>query len=319
MNAPDVSVVIPLFDGAAFLEPTLRAVLAQQGVRLELLVVDDGSRDAGPAIVQRVAPGARLLRQPNAGVCAARNHGLREARAAAVIFLDQDDLWHPQMLARQLAVLRAEPGRVAAVCPYHHWRPLAGGAYPEPASIWGHAQAPLPPPRLDPAFSGWVYHQFLWDCWALTSATLLDTAAVRAAGGFDQGLPFSEDWELWLRLSRQGTFACLDTPPVLYRHHGVQESRRVRERDFRVELLLKTAAEHGLASRDGRAMEPARFRRLIAGYEAAFAYHHLLHGDRRLGARTMWRAWRRDPGQWKRLAQALAGWAGWRPGGRGAA
>jgi glycosyltransferase involved in cell wall biosynthesis len=315
MAGPDISVVIPVFNGQRFLAPTLHAVLAQQGVALELIVVDDGSTDGSPATVRRVAPQARLIEQRNAGVCAARNRGLAEARGRAVIFLDQDDIWHPLMLARELAVLDADPERVAAVCPYHHWRPGSvvggeSGAYPDPASVWG-AERPC---ELDPDFTGWVYHQFLFDCWALTSATLLRRDAVQALGGFDVNLPFSEDWDLWLRLSRRGTFALLNWPSVLYRHHAVQGSREVRDRDWRVELLKKNAAEHGLASRDGRAMDPTRFQELLARYEAAFGYHHLAHGDRDRGARAMLAAWRRRPLHLARLAKGLAGLAGWRPG-----
>lgn len=308
MADPDISVVIPVYNGERFLEPTLRAVLAQQGVGLELIVVDDGSTDRSLDVVARVAPGARVFRQSNAGVCRARNRGLAEARGRAVIFLDQDDLWHPLTLARELSVLDAEAERVAAVCPYHHWPPVAG-RYPEPASIWGDER----PITLDPEFTGWVYHQFLFDCWALTSGTLLRRDAVVAAGGFDESLPFSEDWDLWLRLSRQGTFALLEWPVVLYRHHAVQGSRQVRERDWRTELLLRNAAEHGLASRDGRAMAPGRFQDLLARYEADFGYHHLQFGDRRRGAQVMLAAWRRRPRHVRRLLMGLAALAGWRP------
>lgn len=308
MAMPAVSVVIPVFNGAGHLEPTLRSVLAQRGVDFELILVDDGSTDASMAVATRVAPDATRLTQQNAGVCVTRNHGLAQARGRAVIFLDQDDIWHPQMLARQLALLDADPGLVAAVCPYHHWRPRAG-EYPEPAAIWRDEL----PPALNPEFSGWVYHQFLFDCWALTSGTLLRREAVVQAGGFDEALPFSEDWDLWLRLSRRGTFALLTWPSVLYRHHAVQGSRLVRARDWRLELLLRNAAEHGLASRDGRAMDPGRFQSLLARYQADFGYHHLLYGNRKQGARAMLAAWRRRPANLKRLVMGGAALLGWRP------
>lgn len=308
MNLPDVSVVVPVFNGARFLEPTLRSVLAQQAVDAELIVVDDGSTDESAETVSRVAPHALLLRQENAGVCVARNSGLARARARTVIFLDQDDLWHPKMLARQLALLDSDPALVAAVCPYHHWRPLRG-VYPDPAAVWGEPQKPT----LDPNFSGWVYHQFLFDCWALTSATLLRREAVLAAGGFNEALPFSEDWDLWLRLSRQGQFALLTWPSVLYRHHSIQGSRVVRERDWRLELLLRNASSHGLESPDGRAMEATRFQALLARYQADFGIHHLLYGDRSLGASALLASWKRQPRQLKRLLMGIAAMAGWRP------
>jgi GT2 family glycosyltransferase len=273
MTEPAVSVVVPVYNGAAYLERTLQSVLAQEGVALELIVVDDGSTDDSQAVVQRVAPHARLLAQPNAGRCAARNRGLHEARGRAVIFLDQDDVWHPDMLARQLARLDADPSLGAAVCRYLHWWPQRG-AYAAAEGLWGDD----PGPGIDPEFSGWVYHQFLFDCWALTSGTLLRRDVVVAAGGFDESLPFSEDWDLWLRLSNRATFALLTWPPVLYRQHAVQGSRVPRERDWRLELLLRQAREHGLASRDGRAIEQRRFTGLLAQYQFEFAYNHLQHG-----------------------------------------
>lgn len=303
-----VSVVVPTYNGERFLADTLRAVLAQTQPQVELIVVDDGSSDGSMAVAATVAPDALRLQQRNGGVSAARNHGLARARGRYVIFLDQDDIWHPRMLERQVAWLDAHPDIGAVVCRYHHWWP-AGGAYPVPESIWGDE----PPVDVDPAFSGHVFHQFLVDCWALTSGTMLRHEVVSAAGGFDLGLPYSEDWDLWLRLSRQTQFALLNWPPVLYRHHQVQGSAKMRQRDFRVELLLRHAEQHGLSSDDGRSLTRAQFAEVVAKYQAEFGYDHLDHGNRWIGVRALLAAWARQPRQLRRLALALAGSAGWRP------
>lgn len=303
-----VSVVIPTYNGERFVAETLRAVLAQTHPAVEIVVVDDGSSDGTCRIVQATAPGARLLQQKNARVSAARNKGLEAARGEYVIFLDQDDIWHPEQLARQVAWMQQHGDCGAVVCRYHHWYPVHG-SYPVPSAVW-----PADPGLVsDPDFTGWVYHQFLFDCWALTSGTLLRRSAVLAAGAFDTRLPYSEDWELWLRLSQQVPFALLQWPPVLYRQHPVQGSREVRRRDYRTELLLDHARRCGLKSRDGRAMEPARFDRIVAGYQAEFGYHHLQWGHRWTGVRALLAAWWRAPRQVKRLLLALAGTLGWRP------
>lgn len=303
-----VSVIIPTFNGQRWVADSLRAVSAQTHPSLEIIVVDDGSTDGTCEVVRQVAPHARLLTQANARVSAARNAGLAAAQGEFVIFLDQDDIWHPQQLARQVAWMQQHADCGAVVCRYHHWYP-AHGQYPAPAAVW----PPDPGLVSDPEFTGWVYHQFLFDCWALTSGTLMRRAAVLAAGGFDTHLSYSEDWDLWLRLSQQIQFALLQWPPVLYRQHPVQGSREVRQRDFRTELLLGYARRHGLKSRDGRAMAPARFAQIVSRYQGEYGYHHLQQGHRWTGVRSLALAWWRVPRQLKLLALALAGALGWRP------
>ena len=109
-----VAAVIPARDAEATLDETLRSVRAQTHRALGILVVDDGSRDRTPEIAAAHAaadPRVRLVRQANAGVAAARNRGIAEARAALVAPIDADDLWAPTKIERQLAALRrAGPG-----------------------------------------------------------------------------------------------------------------------------------------------------------------------------------------------------------------
>ena len=303
-----VSVVIPTFNGEAFIADTLRGVLAQTHPAVEIIVVDDGSADGTCQLVGQVAPAARVITQRNAGVSAARNAGLEAAQGRYVICLDQDDIWHPSQLARQMAAFAQHAGCGAVVCRYHHWY-LDGDAYPAPATVW-----PADPGLVvDADFTGWVYHQFLSDCWALTSGTLMLKEAVLGCGGFDTSLSYSEDWDLWLRLSQKVPFVLLQWPPVLYRQHPVQGSRSVRKQDFRTDLLLRYAATHGLASADGRAMAPGQFAETVSRYQAEFGYHHLQQGDRWTGVRALGLAWWRVPRHMKRLVLSLAGAVGWRP------
>ena len=308
-QADTISVIVPVYNGAAFLADTLRAVAAQTHPQVELILVDDESTDDSITVAETTGVPFKLLRQRNAGVSRARNNGLAAATGDFVCFLDQDDIWYPDHLARQLRVFDDHPGTDAVVSPYQHWYPGPTG-YGTPAQIF----PTRPTQETDPDFTGWVYHQFLRDCWALTSATLLRRQAVLACGGFDESLPFSEDWDLWLRLARQVRFAKLNWPPVLYRQHAVQGSRQARPVDHRCRLLLSTAAAHGLTSRDGRQVPRAEFDRQIARYEADFGYTHLQSGNATLGVRTLLRAWRRRPGAIRPLALALAGAMGWRPG-----
>jgi glycosyltransferase involved in cell wall biosynthesis len=305
--APPVSVVIAAYNGERYLEQTLRAVQAQ-AVRPEIIVVDDGSTDGSCDLVRRVAPEARLIRQANGGVSSARNNGLAAARGEFVAFLDQDDIWHTSHLERQLAALVAHPGSDVAASPFLRYIPQAG-RFPEPDTQW-----PAPRPmETDPHFSGWIYHQFMADCWALTSATTIRRTVLESLGGFDVGLPYSEDWELFLRLSRVSQWVRPTLPTVLYRQHPDQGSRKERRRDYRVELLLQFKNQHGLASRDGRSLTPRQFADIVAGYRREFGYHHLQHGHRWTGVRALWQAWRENPAHSRSLLLALAGASGWRP------
>jgi len=105
---PLVSVVIPLHDGAATIERTLLSVRAQTWTNLDIVVIDDGSGDAGPSrVAQHAADDARirLVGQANAGVAAARNHGAAVARGDILAFVDADDLWAPHKVERQMRAL----------------------------------------------------------------------------------------------------------------------------------------------------------------------------------------------------------------------
>src|SRR5262245_6124029 len=107
---PEVSVIVPTYNRAHLLRPSLASVLAEDA-DLEVIVVDDGSSDGTPEMLASLAePRLRVLVRPHAGIAAARNAGVAEARGAVIAFHDSDDLALPGRLTAPLAVLRAEPG-----------------------------------------------------------------------------------------------------------------------------------------------------------------------------------------------------------------
>ena len=108
-----VSVVIPCYNGERFIGDTLRSALAQTHAPLEVLVVDDGSKDGSAALAESFGPPVRVIRQPNQGESVARNRGMTEAVGDWIAFLDADDAWHPEKTARQLAALG--PADIASV------------------------------------------------------------------------------------------------------------------------------------------------------------------------------------------------------------
>src|SRR5713226_3858131 len=110
----DLSIVaiIPLYNGAKWIEETIRGVFAQTLQPDEFIVVDDGSTDDGPAIVEKLAQERpiTLLRKPNGGQSAARNFAVKHSTSALIALLDQDDIWHPKHLEALVEVFREHKG-----------------------------------------------------------------------------------------------------------------------------------------------------------------------------------------------------------------
>lgn len=202
MSSPLISVVIPAHDAETHLAETLASALAQRGrFELEVIVVDDGSRDATCALAESF-PGVRLIRQANAGPSAARNRGIAAARGGLVAFLDADDLWTPDKLAVQLAVLDAHP-RAALV-------------FGDCRLFWDDGEAArtmLEEYRLTPAGGGETaqiddpYPSLLTCNYVATSSALVRKDALLATGGFDESMRLVEDLDLWLRLALHHPFA----------------------------------------------------------------------------------------------------------------
>jgi len=105
---PKVSVIIPVFNGAKYLAEALQSVFSQMRRDYEVIVVNDGSTDDSIEICKQF-PDVRIIHQENQGQSAARNAGVRHARGEYIAFLDQDDRWYPEKLARQVPILEEGP------------------------------------------------------------------------------------------------------------------------------------------------------------------------------------------------------------------
>lgn len=197
-RGPTVSVVIPAYNAERHLAECLDSVLGQRGpFTLEVIVVDDGSRDASAAIAEGT-PGVRCLRQANAGPSAARNAGIRAATGDHVAFLDADDLWPSGKLAPQVAALEDDPalGLVFGDCRQfsgEQWfaRTEFQSSGLGPAA-WGRG------PRLPDAYARLVRSGFI-----TTGSVVARRSALLEAGGFAEDLRLAEDLDLWLRIARR--------------------------------------------------------------------------------------------------------------------
>lgn len=308
--SPLVSVIIPTYNCELYIAETLDSVLNQTFKDVEIIVVDDGSTDRTREIVAAYGQPVRLVAQSNAGVCTARNRGIREAAGRYVCLMDHDDYWFPDKLAEQVQMLRARPETGVVYSSFILWhRDSGSGKFPEPASFDLAAY----PDGIDPEFSGWIYHQFLLDCWMLTSTAMFRREVFDSCGVFDVNLPYSEDWELWLRVSRAYPFIKLRRPTTLYRQHPQQGNRMARSTDYRTRLLEQAARQWGLCSRDGRCVTRSQFKRQLAIYHAEFGLGHLRAGNLRFAVPALFGAWLAQPLRLKYLAYVPAALAGWRP------
>lgn len=308
-DAPLVSIIIPTYNCEKYIRYTIDCLLAQSYKNIDILVVDDGSVDRTAELVSAYPAPVRLVRQQNAGVCRARNRGLAEAKGDLICFMDHDDYWFPDKLELQVETLRNHPEAGVAYSAFIMWYEGEDGAHPPPSSFdldsYGDG--------TDPAFSGWIYHTFLLDCWMLTSTAIFRREVFAVSGTFDESLPYSEDWDLWLRMSRQHQFIKLRRPNTLYRQHAQQGNKVVRNVDYRSKLLSESASKWGLSSPDGRTITNTAFKMQLAKYRVGYALHHLKAGNRSSAFKGLLEAWLTFPPYLKPLAYGFAALFGWKP------
>jgi hypothetical protein len=223
--------------------------------------------------------------------------------------MDHDDYWYPDKLALQVEQMEQHPETGLVYSSFIFWPPDENGVFPDPGGLeWKSCLA-----GVDEKFSGWIYHLLLLDCWILTSAALIRAEVFEKCGAYDESRPYSEDWDLWLRISREYQVIKLNKPLTLYRQHQKQGNLMTRDTDYRTELLYDAVAKWGLCSPDGRCLTKRQFTQNIARYHMEFGLKHLASGSLKIANYSFLKAWMKDPLQLKSLACIPAGLLGWRP------
>ena len=194
------TVVIPTRNRSDLLRLTLTSILRQRDVELHVIVVDDGSTENVADVVTRSGDRrVRVVRHDvSKGVSTARNTGLSEATTEWVGFCDDDDLWSPDKLSRQIAA--AESAR-------RDWA-YAGCVYVNAELMVQNGERPLPPEEINAALSRYNAMP------AGASNVVVRGEVLRALGGFDTHITHLPDWDLWVRLARRGLPACIEDPLV---------------------------------------------------------------------------------------------------------
>jgi len=221
----EISVIIPTWNRAALLPRALESVLRQTLLPREIIVVDDGSDDTTGDLVCSRYPEVKYLHQPNLGVSAARNLGIRESSSSWIAFLDSDDEWLPGKLETQQKAVFNNPA--TRVC--------------HTDEIWIRNGKRVNSMKKHAKPGGWIFDQCLPLCCVSPSSILIHCGVLDDVGLFDESLPVCEDYDLWLRIfSRYPVLLVHQQLLKKYGGHDDQLSQKYWGMDrFRVQAMDK--------------------------------------------------------------------------------
>lgn len=213
MNGPMVSVVIPAYNVGWCVGKAIDSVLAQHFGDHEIIVVNDGSSDDTAAVLTAYGDAIRVIEQPNRGMSAARNTAIRAARGRYVAFLDADDWWLPDKLARQVELMEARPD-----LGFTSTAARVVDARGECLNLWQcrHDGTNV----LETLFA--ENAAIAGGC----SAVMVRRPLLERTGLFDENLRGFEDPDLWIRLAAVSGYACIPEPlvEILRREHSVSRN-----------------------------------------------------------------------------------------------
>jgi glycosyltransferase involved in cell wall biosynthesis len=298
---PLVSIIIPAFNSAPHIEETLQSVRAQTYPHFEVIIMDGGSTDATVAIAQAWAggdPRFKWFRQSDRATCtprvsAARNEAVDASTGELLAFLDADDIWFPEKLARQVELFRQHPAVGLTFTNYYYWDGVR-----DLDLRYGPGNFPPNQPRT----------RLIYSCLYGMSSVMARREIFQQANGFDESIPAAEDWDLWLRLAENGLETRGITEPMLrYRlHPGNASKQTIRTGENAIRLLEKNRDRWRFPADRGdfeRALQNERCKLELA------RARQWLDTDPARVAPAMWRAWRLNPGQFKWLWRwACAAW-----------
>ena len=250
---PLVSAIIPTYDRACVVERAIRSVLDQTFRDYELIVVDDGSRDGTDGVLSRFEGRLTAVFQENRGVSAARNAGIARAQGELLAFLDSDDEWLPDKLARQVAAF--DPCRPWFAC--------------HTDELWRANGTQVRQKEIHRKQGGFFFERALERCLISPSSVMLSRSLLDRVGSFDESLPAAEDYDLWLRITAFHEVVFIPEPLVVKHGGGPDQlSRLVPGIDrFRIQAIVKILSDPQLRPdyRRAAACELIRKCRIVAG------------------------------------------------------
>ena len=209
-----VSVVIPTYNYGRFIKEAINSVLTQTHPPSEIIVVDDGSSDETAAVVGAFGDAVKYVRQDNAGVCAARNRGVRESTSELIAFLDADDTWERLNVEKQVARFERDEEIGLVHCALREFDAETG------ETIRLH---------MDGCEEGVANNLLLWEAPVIVGpgAVTVSRKAFDHVGGFDTRMKVGEDWDFCYRVARLFKIGFVAEPLVNYRSHNAAAHRNV--------------------------------------------------------------------------------------------
>jgi glycosyltransferase involved in cell wall biosynthesis len=261
MGTPLVSIIMPCYNGGAFLAEAIASVLGQTLQDFELIVVDDGSTDGSAGILARYGDRVRVIRQANRGVSAARNAGIEAASGEFIAFLDADDYWEPDFLDAMVKGM-ADPRTAIAYC---GWQNVGVGQ-----------GKPFVPPDYEGAEK--MHHLLRFASLWPIHAILIRRSLMPVGVPFNPAYPACEDYDLWLRIASFHRIQLVPRVLAYYRKHGDANATSDQARVARYNLLVK---QRFLADFPAlkRRIPRARLRGYLAGGVVDRGYRCLWKGD----------------------------------------
>ena len=256
MSKPLVSAVIPTYNRAHIVCDAIESVLAQTYPSIEVIVVDDGSKDDTLARLKQYGERIRVISQANAGPAAARNRGITAARGKLIAFLDSDDLWLPEKTERQVALLE-RAGESVPCCLSNIMMKWNSGD-----------RASFDIALLKPSNEEGVWlnvDEVLATRFVLfNQGIMIRREVLERIGVFDESIRYLEDVEFPLRLSLEGPWAFIETPLVTWRESMTNSVYKNSKRDelCTSECMVKVLETH--LARVEKAGHNERLRRYVS-------------------------------------------------------
>lgn len=264
-DSPKISVIIPAYNAEATIERALASVFVQQGVNLEVIIVDDCSGDATCQVVeakQQEHPEILLVSTgANQGASGARNLGIEKASGEYVAFLDADDIWKEGKLAAQLAVLEAQPEVVLVTCNSLQVDP--------DGKMLKEAHVNKPPVEGPLAWKTLLSYNFMPTPTVMTRKAVLDRV-----GGFSLDLVVGEDLDLWIRIAMQGAVHVLPEVYVHYYDYPASLSKRGQKgSDIAIIQMVKNHINNAAGS-----LTPTESKQILGQRYYELGLHHFFSG-----------------------------------------
>lgn len=262
MTVPWLSVVMPVYNGEAYLRESLDSVAAQchaapqcngspGSAAIEVIAVDDGSTDSSPTILEEFASRLplRVVRRERGGNwVAATNQAIHEARGEYVTVLHQDDLWLPDRLKTLRTLVEAHPKATLFLHPARFIDERG-----RPLGTW---RCPLPAGESPPAVA---VERLLVQNFIAMPTPVFRRQLVTEWGGFDESLRYTADWDMWLKLAAAGTTVYHRKPLAAFRLHRDSQTMNFPLARFREELEQTLGRHAALTKAFSRVERVARF------------------------------------------------------------